>query len=331
MAHREDKVAVLLYGFLRTAEMTHESILKHVIIPNNADVFFFGPDFTDMPKLIHKGILDRSGFVKVNPKNGTETEEREVSGVIKKLYGKYLVSSHLHSLKNDFFSKKSAFIPKDRWLFKLDPTRFFSMFYNMQGAYELMVSHERENNFKYDKVIVTRPDLSFYSTIKTTTVNNKTIHIPSGEGFCPHSGYKNEGLSQVMFYVDRRHGRWIPLGAQFNDQLFVMPRSSADGFKNLSDICEQYIRDGVPLTPETILYYHFKVNMGLNVVYRHDWVYEIVRVDDPEVKTIYDLMILDLIDKYHPLVRLRVKEKPIKYFFKYGRVFLKNIIHRYIR
>ena len=52
------KVAILLYGMLRTFRITAPSFHRHVVSPNNADVFYFGPAQTDSPTLAHKGHLD---------------------------------------------------------------------------------------------------------------------------------------------------------------------------------------------------------------------------------------------------------------------------------
>ena len=66
--NRERKVAILLYGMLRSFQLTAASFHRHVVEPNNADVFYFGPAQSDAPSLVHKGHLDVFGNVKINPK-----------------------------------------------------------------------------------------------------------------------------------------------------------------------------------------------------------------------------------------------------------------------
>ena len=123
----------------------------------------------------------------------------------------------------------------------------------------------------------------------------------------------------------------VPSGVGFNDQLLVLTGKTASCMENLLDSVLMYMREKVPLTPETLLYYHLVVNNHLKVQYIMEWPYEIVRSDDVETITVTDLMIMDLIDKYHPVVKARISRHPIKYLFKYGRIRWRAFVNRYLR
>jgi hypothetical protein len=58
---RPPKVAVLLYGMLRSFQVTAGSFHRHVVRPNNADVFYFGPADSDVAPTSLSGRLDMFG------------------------------------------------------------------------------------------------------------------------------------------------------------------------------------------------------------------------------------------------------------------------------
>lgn len=326
---KENRTAVLLYGFLRTAEITSQSLMNNIIESCNADIFYFGPNASDNPKNIHNGILDSSGFIKINPKNDALEITGGVAERLSSLYGDKLISFELHDKVFDDFVAISSFIDKNQWLFSLNPARFISMFYNIQGVYSLMEKYEKSNDFKYEKVIITRPDLAFYSKFDLTNIHDGFVYIPDGEGFCPHTGNRNKGLTQVLPYRNKKTGKMVPSKTGFNDQVLVFTRLSSQPMANVMESVLQYMKEQVPLTPETLLYYHLVSNSGLKVRYTNKWPYEIVRSDDKAVVTVTDLMIMDIIDRYHPVVQNRIKKRPIKYFMKFGRIRFRAFKNRY--
>ncbi|HCN8126144.1 TPA: hypothetical protein N6399_004700, partial [Escherichia coli] len=250
---KDIKVAVLLYGFLRTADLTVGSLIRNVVDVNNADIFYFGPDSSDSPTQIHKGILDSSGFVKINPKGEAHEIPCGIEDKLVSIYGDKLRNYKLHYKKFDDFNEQTSFVDKNEYLFNLNPARFVSMFYNMQGAYELMNEYEEKQNFRYDVIIITRPDLSFYAPVSAKNIRHGYVYIPAGEGFCPHTGNRNIGLSQVLPYRNRSEGKMVPSGVGFNDQLLVLTGKTASCMENLLDSVLMYMREKVPLTPETLL------------------------------------------------------------------------------
>lgn len=328
---KKQKTAVLLYGFLRTAEMTVGSLVNNIIIPNDADLFYFGPDSSDNPSSKHQGILDADGFIKINPKNDEIEKVGGIGGKLFDIYGDYLKAHELHDKKPEYFKSLVSDVDPNDWLYQLDPMRFISMFFNMQGAVAVMKRYEEEHGFKYDKVILTRPDLSFYTPIKASMFIDEYVHIPAGTGFCPHTGNKNRGLAPVLFYLNRETGRHIPTGVGFNDQLFGFSRNNIECLLDLHLSSLTYMNDKVPLTPETLLYYHLVVINNIKVRYVAAWSYEIVRSDAKKIINVLDLMTLDIIDRYHPNVIKRVKSRPLKYFIKFSLIRWRKIRDRFLR
>lgn len=327
----ELRTAVLLYGFLRTAEITSKSLLDNVVDANNADIFYFGPDSSDKPTSIHKGILDGSGFVKINPKNDAIEVPGGIEERLNSIYGDRLKLFKLHDRKFSDFEAESSFIDMHEWLFSLNPARFVSMFYNMQGVFSLMEQSEKESGLKYDRVILTRPDLSFYSRVDLKNIREGFVYMPSGEGFCPHTGNRNYGLSPVMPYRNKSTGKMVETGFGFNDQVMVFGRNSSQNIASIYESALQYMREKIPLTPETILYYHLVSHCGLKIKYSDVWPYEIVRSDESQITTLTDLMILDIIDRYHAVVKERARNRPFKYFLKFNYIKLKALKRKFIR
>jgi hypothetical protein len=292
------RVAVLLYGYLRTYETTCTSFFKHVADYLDADIFYFGQEQTDRPTPFNL-ILDKHGFIKENLKNQMETVKTTIDQErIAQIYGKRLKKFRFHGEKPERFEAIAATISRDEWLFKTDPSRIFSLMFNMTGAYKLMEEYQRENNIAYDVVIMTRPDLAFYSPLDVK-VKDGEIHISNGQGFHPSEGYKWCVNAPAFFYRNTETGDAIPSGDDFNDQILVLTKKDAPAFGTLFDDIIGYARMRVPLTSETLLYFHFCVKKRLAKV-KNNWLYDIFRFDQPTIFNITDLPKIREIDPYNP-------------------------------
>lgn len=325
------RTAVVLYGFTRTAEVTSGSLSNNVIEPLGADVFYFGPSSTDNPATSHSGKLDNLGYIKTNPKNYDEITHGAMvdKNYLHSIYGDALKEAGFHELMLVDFEEYVSGVNPEQWLFGLNPARFMAMFFNIQQVCRMVCEYQKANKFQYDNIIITRPDSAFYSPIRELNVAPKEVHIPDGVGFCPHSGNPNIGLTSPFFYKNAATGRCIPGGEHFNDQVMVVNGSELSIFVNLLSDMSCYIKEKVPLTPETLLFYHLNVMNEIDVVIRDSWKYEIFRSDDKEITSIVDLVVLDVIDPYHKYVLDRKKQKPIIYALKYIRERMKKAYSRY--
>jgi hypothetical protein len=322
------RVAILLYGYLRTIDVTAASLIKHVAAPLNADIFYFGPSETDKPGLQHKGVLDCFGAIKDNPKNDAETDKGKVDlSQLERAYGDRLKAYKLHTEAQETFRNISKEAKPHEWLYALDPTRLFSMAYNMAGVYRLLSTYEEESGQSYDVVLLTRPDLAFFRPL-LMDVENKEVHIPDGQGFDPFTGQKLFGNAPVMFYKNIETGEAMEAGKNFNDQVIALHRKDAHLIGSLFDAFRSYLSLRIPLTPESMIYFHLCTRGGLKLVKNPDWLYEIVRFGQKAITNVTDLPVLECFDPHHPLVKERNARRPLWTILKKTKKFCRYIFRR---
>ncbi|OQW33024.1 MAG: hypothetical protein A4E19_06665 [Nitrospira sp. SG-bin1] len=325
------QVAVLLYGMLRTFRVTAPSFLRHVVLPNNADVFYFGPAQSDAPSLVHKGRLDLFGNVKANPKGQMGSTGAVSEDDLAEAYGPALRQYRFHDVAQEEFVRQAAIVPREEWIFGLNPARMFSMVFNMEGAINLLLQHEKTQRVRYHFVILTRPDLAFFSPIKAE-VKFGHLHIPSGEGF-DEWGRKHLRNASVLYYKNVMTGDVLE-GADrhhFNDQLFLFRREDLPCFTHLGKCVIEYLARKVPASPETILFLHLCQRNGLVPIYHPEWCYEIYREGMPLVVNVADTSMIQRIDRYHPKARERFRKHPIGTLMRDGKILVKRAFHRLTR
>ncbi|WP_187487464.1 hypothetical protein [Duffyella gerundensis] len=312
------KTAIILHGLFRTALNTATSFNKNVSDYLDADVFYCGYKYSDKPLPTHGGEYDKFGFMKKNPKNTTEIDSsNEITDkILNEVYGDRLKSSYLHETKSEDLMEMLAGIDNSQILFQLIPSRFLSMFHNIENGYKLVTKFEEKNKFKYDNIVIARPDLAFYSALDLEKLKKGTMLIPSGMGFHPHTGTRNYGLVEPLYYKNVNNGTCIPTGMHFNDQLMALKRIDCFILNELLTDCVNYMKMKVPFTPETILYYHFSAMHRLKVLPTEKWLYEIFRVGAPQVENITDLPLLERFDPHHPIVKDRARKSRFKYYLK---------------
>lgn len=312
------KTAIILHGLFRTALTTSASFNKHVSHFLNADIFYSGYKYSDKPLTNHTGVYDKFGFIKNNPKNSASIDgSNEITQeLLQKVYGKNLKACFLHDIKSEDLKELISNIKEEEILFQLKPERFLSMFHNIEQAYRLLEKHEEHYGVSYDNIIIARPDLAFYANLDLIKLKVGKVFIPGGMGFHPHTGTRIHGLVEPLYYKNVLNGTCIPTGLHFNDQLMALKRSDSSILKNLLSDCTEYIKARVPLTPETILFYHFSVMHQLEVNINEKWLYEIFRVGAPEIENITNLPLLERFDPHHPIVKRRAQANKMKYWLK---------------
>lgn len=322
------RVAILLYGYLRTYQDVAYSFMKNVADLHDADIFYFGPRETDKPQVGHSGKNNFIGSFIENPKNNAEkNKEQSNEELFRGVYGTRLKSYHFHSEGNDKFKAVAAAISQDQWLFMLDPSRFFSMAYNMSGAYDLMRAYEEKIGTKYDTVILTRPDLCFYRPL-TLNIQSGEVHIADGEGVHPFDGTRLPGNVPAMFYKNVHTGELVETGHTFNDQIIALQRPHAHLMGSLYQSMIDYIPLRLPMTPESMLFFHFVTRSGLRIVKNDHWVYEIVRFGQKMLMNVTDLPLLYQLQRHHPIVKKWASEQRVKFFLKDVRRWVKFILLR---
>lgn len=267
------KTAVVLYGFLRTFACTANSLIKHVLKPNNADLFIFAPS--------QCGVLNNKNINKTTNLDcslGRFIDKEELY----KQYGEYLKLCELWDYSESKILDNSIDISKIPVIANIHPIRIFSMFYHIKKSLELIKIYEEQMNFRYDNVILTRPDLAFYSLLNINDLAMEKINIPYMNG-CIDSITKekiNYGPAPVFYYKNVLKGELIPQKRYyFQDQLIISNRDNIMQLIEIYPMLEDLISEKLPFNPETIMFYF------LHFIKQHDietsicTEYEIFRTD----------------------------------------------------
>ena len=328
---RTPKVAVLLYGMLRSFRLTAASFHRHVVEPNNADVFYFGPVQSDVATKELSGRLDLFGNLKDNPKSRVDPVNEIDREAFFTAYGPAMRSYEFHHVDQKEFVRQAAIVDRGDWIYGLNPARLFSMMFNMEGVVHLLEDYERMQGVAYHTVIITRPDIAFFSPIHVK-VKKGTLHIPCGEGF-DEWGRKHVGNARVLYYKNVETGDHIEGGDKvtFNDQIFVLARANLPCFFGLGKALNEYLTRQVPASPETILYLHLCLRQRLKPLVHPEWCYQIQRAGMPIVENVADTSMIQRIDRYHPKARTRFRTNPVGTLLRDAKLLTRKVIHRLIR
>ncbi len=266
------KTAIILYGFLRTFKITAKSLLEKVAKPNNADIFIFSYE--------NEGISIIKGVDDINKQKVQLGAKQDLEGdiitesILKNVYGDSLKKC---SLQN--YSEYTAkFIKDSKNIYS--PTfpieRFFSLYFNITGVAKLLVDYENETGIKYDNIILTRPDLNFYSEIKLDDIDLDYLNIADYGGNIQAKD-ENE-LYYSCYYKNVERMEYIPYHSiAFSDQLIISKAENLRKLNSLYDNLQTYETYGLPVChPETVLYYHLGLTQNLGVK-TNDIKYEILR------------------------------------------------------
>lgn len=142
------KLAVLLFGHLRNFEECAHSIRERIIEPYKADVFIHTWDVTD-----HNTLTKTST-------GQSRTTIMPVDETVVKVINEYYHPKALSIEHQEPYQKAE--------IFEVDGSQFSTIgphyqFYTLRKANELRKQYEKDNNIKYDCVLVTRPDVMFFS------------------------------------------------------------------------------------------------------------------------------------------------------------------------
>jgi len=331
MSTREPKVAILLYGMLRSFQLTAASFHRHVVEPNNADVFYFGPAQSDVATKELSGRLDLFGNLKDNPKGRVDPVNGIDQGAFLSAYGPAMQSYEFHRVDQKEFVQQAAVVDRRDWIYGLNPARLFSMVFNIEGVVHVLEEHERTQGVTYDTVIITRPDIAFFSPIRAKA-RKGVLHIPCGEGF-DEWGRKHMGNARVLYYKNVETGEYVQGGdtLTFNDQVFLFARADLSCFSGLSKLLSDYLHRQVPASPETILYLHLCLRHGLNPVPHPEWCYQIQRTGMPEIENVADTSMIRIVDRYHHKARERFRKDPLGCLLRDAKLLIKRVAFRLMR
>ncbi|MEI0799690.1 hypothetical protein R4Q14_15385, partial [Brachyspira intermedia] len=148
------KIAVQLFGHLRTFKQCSLSIKKYLLDVYNCDVFIHTWD-----------ELEHSTKTWRNTSPTSNITDKDIEYMLN-IYNpkKYLIEHQIN--KNDEILS-SFLIPPYR---SIDIHSMKFMFYSMESVNNLRRVYSIKNNIKYDWIIVTRPDIMFYNTIQINDI-----------------------------------------------------------------------------------------------------------------------------------------------------------------
>ena len=140
------KVAVLITGQLRDYKINYTNHIKHLIEPNNADVFVYACT----KNTIHScGVSLEQKYFLTN-----EYKEEEIKESVREIYGDYLkgvIVDKNEKLPEDNFGTLGYF-----------RTRMQNQIDNIGKGFAMAKEYAKENDFEYDVIIRSRPDNSMY-------------------------------------------------------------------------------------------------------------------------------------------------------------------------
>lgn len=275
---KKPKVAVVCYGFLRTWEITANSFIKHVLAVNKADLFIFAPKKTGCQSFYHKSDNNDASFG-----DNVTTEQ------LQQVYGDYLKGCELYDYNEKNFLT-GINLSNVSVIADINPIRQVSLFFHINKSLSLLEQYEKKHKFKYDIIILTRPDLAFYSAADISKLDMSIINLPIGEGFEKNYGKRRTGLATVFYYKNVEDGICIPGGTHnFNDQLIVSKRDNIIHLKDIYTNFQSIMDKQIPCNAETITFYWLKGvnNIAINSCW--DVLYEIFRPHYKKIENVNDL------------------------------------------
>lgn len=191
------KVALCLSGHIRNLEDNYPSIKKHILDKFNTDVFIHTWDTYGWRAEGNDYVLEQDGFKGFDYYSGIIDKEK-----IEKLFRpKKFVIEKYETLENLFFEKSEKYRDQLKYPDKDRPINFVSMWYKIFKCNELKKDFELENNFTYDIVIRSRPDLFYFETVLDENIlktYKKALFVPTIESHGGASDIFALGSSKVI-------------------------------------------------------------------------------------------------------------------------------------
>lgn len=205
------KVAVLIPGMLRCFEQVNPEFKKYVIDVFRPDIFFSGYPNNNGLKYCESKIKELW-----NPK-------------------KYIIREYTEKLRREIHPNDEKFELRKVYGARVSST--LSGKYNIKLANELRKQYEKENNIKYDLLMVWRPELVFYKTLEKEEIEkalNGDVLIPDAWDF--------KEVNPVCV----------------SDIGVVTNRESMDTYASLIDYIDKYWEEGHLFHPETLMGVHLE-------------------------------------------------------------------------
>lgn len=183
-------VALILYGNLRSYNITYRTLETYLLQPYKCDIYL---------------TTYNNRF---NIKHGTQKEEEVTEASVRKVYGNYLKSITI--VEQDKFVEHYMRKEGKNYRFGGDLDRFFTIEKLAKLAYDTFRGACERNKITYDFVIRMRPDIQLNERfILNTSLNEDQIVVPvnnSGGCFNDHFAYgKLKSMSKYFNYYSHYH------------------------------------------------------------------------------------------------------------------------------
>ncbi len=257
------KVAVCLFGLLRSFDLVNQTLIENIINPLNADVFIATPE-NYYP---NKSKDNWTPFTKDDSENTSEEKlQQAFRGNLKEAL--IISNDYNKSYYEEFIVKNN--LPE---IFKISEDiigqfpvwRMCSMYHNIKLTLDLKKNYELKNNFKYDLVILTRPDMKYFSLIDLNKIDMNILNLP-----------ENQGSARGIEFKLKHCGPVYGFNKFFCDHIMIGTSSIVDMLSEVYDDIVQFHQEGVVCNNETMLAYKLLKN-GIEFDYRNFILYQIIR------------------------------------------------------
>ena len=185
----------------------------------------------------------------------------------------------------EHYKPKKAIIDDKPVTFFYDNDHWSSLFYSLGQSLLLKQQYELENNFKYDLVIKTRPDIVFSPTYHAHILDN----LFDGQLVTTHGGVMESEFHHI----------------NFNDCVFYGNSYTMDLLTNLYFYRQRIIHPNVewrryrnpgPLGPGVLMHDFFR-EYGITPYFATGWIETILKEDVPRVD-LFDPVEFDKVERY---------------------------------
>jgi hypothetical protein len=268
------KTAFILYGFFRTFDYCKHTLIKHVLEPLDADVFFSTPDTVYTRK---KDEVE--GLHHCFSRN-----EDLVDNKIIDCFGSKLKKYEIRQYDSESFKKHIKFLgfPETIQLTNQLSWKVASSLYSFASSMNIFKSYVEETKCHYDLVIITRPDIRWYEDFHPEVVKIDCINCPKFFAIDPsHEQLIHLSDEEKKRIHNRRrqggagiHGfnRWI------NDNILCGNQENMLRLANVYDCIPKYKNAGICFNYETIIGYHM-IHNNIPLTDTDFAVYELWRPD----------------------------------------------------
>jgi len=217
------RIALCFYGFLRTFEKTHHSFINHLVNRGDVDVFLYSPNIR-------------------NDGDGSAVS----SEYIVNNFRASLVNYNLFHYDTAVFKSLTSWLQlpeKEYWNSWVGDTyKSLSMFFQIMNVLCMKEQHEKKNNFEYDVVILSRPDIMIMEPFQFDRDMTKVYF--SGPPTTPHIA-PIIGSNPIQYIADH---------------IIMTNSKNMSGIKNVYNLIQWYSREGIIINNETLLGFYLIKN-----------------------------------------------------------------------